>query len=316
MARIAPTPEFTESARRACRHLAELALAEDLGSARASGRRDITSAAIVPPDAAGQARFVSRSDGVLCGVEACREVVELVDSELQFSPVVADGNAIRAGQAIAELRGKAASILLAERTCLNFLGRLSGIATLTARHVARIQGTNAAVFDTRKTLPGWRLLEKYAVACGGGRNHRMGLYDAVLIKDNHLAFMDAHIEQPLGEVGLAVHRARQWIADNARLLPNGDNTVVQIEVDNLRQLDAALAAGPDIVLLDNMDVPTLERAVQRRNATARRVLLEASGGISLETIGAVARCGVDRISVGALTHSAVNLDIGLDWSSE
>jgi nicotinate-nucleotide pyrophosphorylase (carboxylating) len=192
------------------------------------------------------------------------------------------------------------SILVAERTALNFLQRLSGIATLTARYAERIVGTPAVLLDTRKTTPGWRLLEKYAVRCGGGTNHRLGLYDGVLIKDNHLAAL-RHGTQGVAE---AVAAARSQY---------GQRVPIEVEVDTLEQLDVALTAGPDIILLDNMGPERLRQAIARRDALAPSIRLEASGGVNLDTIAAIAATGIDRISVGALTHSAIALDIGLDY---
>ncbi len=201
-------------------------------------------------------------------------------------------------------------MLAAERILLNLLGRLSGIATLTRRYVNAVAGTKARIYDTRKTTPGWRRLEKYAVRCGGGRNHRGGLDEAVLIKDNHLVLAEiAGIDAVQ-----AVLRARRFIEQRA-----GDvgmaGMVIEVEVDTLEQLDAVLTVGPDIVLLDNMDPARLREAVARRDAVAPAVELEASGGVDLATVREIAESGVERISVGALTHSAVALDFGLDWDS-
>ncbi len=192
-------------------------------------------------------------------------------------------------------------ILAFERTALNFLQHLSGVATLTARFVDAVAGTKATILDTRKTLPGWRLLEKYAVRCGGGRNHRIGLYDAILIKDNHLAHF-VHRGDP---IAAAVSAARSQASPG---------TTVEVEVDSLDQLDKALRCRPDIILVDNFDLDRLREAVRRRDAVPPRIPLEASGGINLETVRAIAETGVDRISVGALTHSAPALDIGLDFN--
>jgi nicotinate-nucleotide pyrophosphorylase (carboxylating) len=200
------------------------------------------------------------------------------------------------------------SLLALERTALNFLQRLSGIATLTSRFVAATAGTRAAIYDTRKTTPGWRALEKYAVRCGGGRNHRFGLYDAVLIKDNHLAWLQ-------GPGGLDVAASIVASVATARAnVPAG--TIVEVEVDTLEQLDVALGCGPDIILVDNLGPEDMAEAVRRRDAVAPSVRLEASGGVSLATVGALAAAGVDRISVGALTHSASSLDLAMDYEAE
>jgi nicotinate-nucleotide pyrophosphorylase (carboxylating) len=225
---------------------------------------------------------------------------ELVDLSLAFIRFVEDGAVVAAGARLAIVSGRMRSILTGERTALNFLQRLSGVATLTRKYVSVVADLPCKVLDTRKTTPGWRLLEKYAVRCGGGHNHRMGLGDGILIKDNHLAAIGP---QP-GAVAEAVKRARQKYDKRFPL---------EIEVDNLAQLDIALATDPDIVLLDNMPPDQMREAVWRRNATNPSVLLEASGGVNLSTIRAIGETGVDRISVGALTHSAVALDIALDY---
>jgi nicotinate-nucleotide pyrophosphorylase (carboxylating) len=217
-----------------------------------------------------------------------------------------DGAVLDRGSSIATLAGPVRAILSLERTALNFLQRLCGIATLTARFVAAVAGTTAAIYDTRKTTPGWRLLEKYAVRkyavrCGGGRNHRMGLFDAMLIKDNHLAWLRARHESDA--IAAAVVAARAQAPQSAP---------IEVEVDSLEELDRALRCGPDIILIDNLGPEALGEAVRRRDALAPRIELEASGGITLETVAAAARAGVDRISVGALTHSAPALDLALD----
>ncbi len=211
------------------------------------------------------------------------------------------------------MSGPAHDILTMERTCLNFMCRLSGISTLTHRYVEEIAGTGAQVFDTRKTTPGWRRLEKYAVACGGGQNHRMGLYDAVMIKDNHLAFFRSQLKDPKLAIPRSIELAREWISNHESGLPNGKDTIIQLEVDSLEQLEIGLQTDCNIILLDNMTPKMLTAAVALRNDTAPQILLEASGGVNLKTIRTIAETGVERISVGALTHSAVNFDIGLDW---
>jgi nicotinate-nucleotide pyrophosphorylase (carboxylating) len=305
--------EFSRDAEGECRHLIELALNEDLGSTEHSLQRDITSCSVVPEHVTGRADFVARNRGVLCGIVVCQRILELVERDLAIDVHLTDGSPVESGQSIATISGNARSILLVERTCLNFLGRLSGIATLTGQYVRQVAGTAARVLDTRKTTPGWRNLEKYAVACGGGINHRMGLFDAVLIKDNHLALMDLLTDEPLAEIRQAIVAARQWISENAETLPDGRKTTVEIEVDHLDQFRQALAEKPDIILLDNMSCDQLRSAVELRNASGTAILLEASGGVNLHSIREIAGTGVDRISVGALTHSAVNFDIGLDW---
>jgi len=288
--------------------LVELALEEDL-----RGGTDCTSQSLIPGAVSGSARFVSRDVGVVCGIEVCARILSLGNTDLKLDVSVADGQPVQSGQTIAQLLGDAREILKIERVCLNFLGRLSGIATLTRQFVDAVAGTGAQIHDTRKTTPGWRRLEKYAVKCGGGTNHRMGLYDAVLIKDNHLAMLGQLVPGKAGLVEEAVGRARSWIAEHAESLPQGKKTLVQIEVDNLNQLASALVLKPDMILLDNMSPDLLREAVTLRDKLAPGIELEASGGVNLKTVAAIARTGVDRISVGALTHSATNFDIGLDW---
>lgn len=286
---------FSAAETEACLRLVELALAEDLGD---SG--DLTSQAVIPADLGGQAAFVARTEGVLAGLPAVELVLAIVDPPLGIRPQRQDGDRVAAGDRIAVVSGPMESLLSAERTALNFLQRLSGVATLARRYVDAIAGLNCRVLDTRKTTPGWRLLEKYAVRCGGGSNHRMGLYDGVLIKDNHLAALGPRLDG----VAEAVRLAR---------LRHGNNVPLEIEVDDLDQLDVALRERPDIVLLDNMGPARLREAVRRRDAAAPGVLLEASGGVTLASVRDIASTGVDRISVGALTHSAPALDIGLDY---
>jgi nicotinate-nucleotide pyrophosphorylase (carboxylating) len=277
--------------------LLPMAMAEDLGEVG-----DITTMATVPSQARGAAHLVARSPGVLAGLPVAERLAAefaLLDDWRAFQ---ADGDRLEAGTIVARLAGPMRSLLAMERIALNFLQRLSGIATLTARFVAATAGTRAAIYDTRKTTPGWRALEKYAVRCGGGQNHRFGLYDAVLIKDNHLAWLQARGV----DLAAAVATARANV-------PTG--TVIEVEVDTLEQLDVALGCGPDIVLVDNIGSHGLTEAVRRRDAGAPAVLLEASGGVSLASVGAMAATGVDRISVGALTHSAPALDLAMDFSS-
>lgn len=286
---------FTPAETLACERLVRLALDEDLGT---SG--DLTCTALTPPDLEGQAVLVSRPAGVVAGLPAVRIVLEMVDPTLRFEERVPDGTAVEPRTPLAVVRGKMRSILVAERTALNFLQRLSGVATLTATHVAAVAGLPCKVLDTRKTTPGWRLLEKYAVRMGGGHNHRMGLHDGVLIKDNHLAALGTGPDV----VARAVKLAR---------LKHGSTVPIEIEVDTLDQLDSALGEVPDIVLLDNMTLDQLREAVARRNRIAPGVRLEASGGVTLETLRVIAETGVDRVSIGALTHSARALDIGLDY---
>jgi nicotinate-nucleotide pyrophosphorylase (carboxylating) len=288
--------QFGPSEARNADALLAMALAEDLGQVG-----DMTSAATIPSKARGNARFVARAPGVLAGLPVVVRLLEQFQLTAGWKPYSSDGNELQQGTVIAELGGPMRSILALERTALNFLQRLSGIATLTARFVAAVQGTGAVILDTRKTTPGWRTLEKYAVRCGGGRNHRMGLFDAVLIKDNHLAFLQSQGRD--GAIAAAIAAARAHAPGAAFL---------EIEVDSLEQFEHALACKPDIILLDNLGPEALAQAVRRRDEVAPEIELEASGGVNLETVAALARTGVDRISAGALTHSAPALDIALD----
>jgi nicotinate-nucleotide pyrophosphorylase (carboxylating) len=278
----------------AARRLIEQALAEDLGDAG-----DLTSRATIPADLPGRAAFVARADGVIAGLPVAGLVFAAIDAHVRFEPLVADGAAVTPGARLATVEGPMRAVLAGERTALNFVQRLSGVATLTRRYV-EAAGGGARVLDTRKTTPGWRLLEKYAVRAGGGHNHRVGLYDGILIKDNHLA--------ALGGGPDALQRA---VA--AARAAAGPGVPVEVEVDTWEQFEAALACGPDIVLLDNMSPDLLRRCAGRRAAAAPAVQLEASGGVTLQTIAAIAVTGVDRVSVGALTHSVVALDVALDY---
>lgn len=299
--------------------LIESSLTEDTGAADLDAGIDCTTDAIVPKDATASAAFVSRKTGTVCGVEVAKLVAERYAPRVELSPSIADGESVQPQQTIATLSGPAHDILTIERTCLNFMCRLSGISTLVREFMDQVAGTSAQVLDTRKTTPGWRRIEKYAVQCGGGSNHRMGLYDAVMLKDNHLAFYRSQVETEDGVIPKALAQSRQWIMENAARLPNGEQTILQLEVDTIAQFEVAISESnetvPDIVLLDNMSTEQLSAAVKIRDAKSPAVLLEASGGVNLKTIAGIAATGVDRISVGALTHSAVNFDIGLDWIS-
>ena len=286
---------FSPEEQRACRRLVELALAEDLGE-----RGDVTSRAVIPDDWQGSAVFVAKAGGVIAGLPAAELVMKTVDAQIRFDPLKRDGERVMPGDRLAIVSGRMRSILAGERTALNFLQHLSGVASLTRRYVDALSGCAAKILDTRKTLPGWRLLEKYAVRCGGGHNHRMGLDDGILIKDNHVAALHA-TPDPLAAAILAGQQQQPGLP-------------VEVEVDSLAQLAPALACRPAIVLLDNMSLERLREAVRMRNVLAPSVLLEASGGVTLQSVRAVAETGVDRISVGALTHSAAALDIALDHS--
>jgi nicotinate-nucleotide pyrophosphorylase (carboxylating) len=267
--------------------IVRLALAEDLGRAG-----DLTGGAVIALGTRCTARIVARQEGRAAGLPLAEYVFHALDPGLEVRPQLEDGQDFRSGEILLEVSGCGRPILAAERTALNFLGRLTGIATLTREFARRVAGTGARIVDTRKTTPGLRALEKYAVRCGGGWNHRFALDDGILIKDNHIVLA--------GGVKEAVRRAR---------LRTGHMLRLEVEVDTLEQLEEALEAGVDAVLLDNMDVETLGRAVEMARG---RALTEASGGITLDTVRAVAQTGVDLISVGALTHSAPAADLTLE----
>jgi nicotinate-nucleotide pyrophosphorylase (carboxylating) len=260
------------------------ALAEDIGAG------DVTTEATIEADAVGNAALLVKEPGIVCGLRAAEVVFRALDPEIEFEEFVGDGDAVEAPAVVARVSGSQRAILTGERVALNFLGRLSGIATMTRAYVDAVEGTGAAVLDTRKTTPGLRALEKHAVAAGGGRNHRFGLDDAVLVKDNHL-------------------RAAGSIAAAVDLVRKASDLPVEVECDALEQVGEALEAGVDAILLDNMTLEELRDAVR---LVAGRARLEASGGITLDTIREVAETGVDEISVGALTHSARSLDVSLE----
>lgn len=272
--------------------LIDLALAEDIGTG------DVTSLATIEADRQATGVILAKAEGVLSGTDVACRVFHTVDANVEFEPIVADGDRLTPRLDIARISGPARSILTAERTALNLLQRLSGVATITAQYVAEIAGTGAQIVDTRKTTPGLRLLEKRAVLDGGGRNHRFGLADGVLIKDNHLAAVGGP-----DRVTVAIRRARDLAPHTLR---------IECEVTTLDELRQALDAGADIVLLDNMSDAEMAEAVTIRNSHPHRALLEASGGITLSRLRAIAATGVDVISVGALTHSAPSIDISLD----
>ena len=268
--------------------IVRLALSEDLGRAG-----DLTTDATIAPETQLSVVIAARQPGVIAGLDAAAHALTLIDPRVERDVRMDDGTAVKPGDVVARLDGSARSILTAERTMLNFIGRLSAVATMTRNYVAKISHTSATIVCTRKTTPGHRALEKRAVRCGGGTAHRYGLDDAILIKDNHIAACG-------GSVALALERAKAYA---------GHLRMIEIEVDTLDQFAEALKHGPHAVLLDNMDTDTLRRAVEMNQG---RVTLEASGGVNLGTIAAIAETGVDFISVGALTHSAPNLDVGMD----
>lgn len=289
--------QWTESEAKAWSTLLSLAVTEDLGPG------DLTSEALVPSEVGGAGKITSRARGIIAGLPAIPMTLAAYDPALTVRFYMPDGAAVAPGDVVAEIQGPARSLLSAERVVLNLLTHLSGIATLTGQFVEEIAGTPAGIYDTRKTHPGWRVLEKYAVRCGGGRNHRSALYSGVLIKDNHLWIGSAARRFSPAD---AVTQARERT-------PAG--TTIEIEVDTLDQLAEVLPAGPDIVLLDNMSPEQLTQAVELRNAVAPHIQLEASGGITLTNVRALAATGIERISIGALTHSAPALDLGLDFVS-
>ena len=265
--------------------LIDLAFEEDIGIG------DITTEATVPPTQEGIGTLLAKSEGIVAGLPVAERVFAKLDETLSFRGLVTDGDAVKAGAPIAEVRGSAKTILIGERTALNFLQRLSGIATLTAQFVAAVAGYDTKIVDTRKTAAGWRAVQKYAVRVGGAQNHRFGLYDGVLIKDNHIV--------AAGGIGNAVRGARQVVPHTAK---------IEVEVETVEQVDEALKAGADILLLDNMPPIIMERVVHE---VGDRAVTEASGGITLEQVKTVAATGVNLISVGALTHSAMPMDISL-----
>ncbi len=274
----------------AVRDIVSRALAEDIGPG------DMTTAALVAPEAECRAEIVAKAEGVIAGLGVARLVFGMLDPQIEFHEVVADGGRVSEGITVARLSGNTRAVLAAERTALNFLQRMSGIASLTAEYVEAAEGTDARIIDTRKTAPGLRLLDKYAVRMGGGRNHRIGLFDGVLIKDNHL--------RAAGGVGEAVRRARKAVHHLVK---------IEVEVQTLEEVEDAVAAGADVILLDNMDLDNVSRAV---DLVSGRCEIEVSGGVTLERVSALAECGVDYISAGSLTHSAPALDLSLEIADD
>ncbi|BDS05844.1 nicotinate-nucleotide diphosphorylase (carboxylating) [Oceaniferula spumae] len=272
--------------------LIDLALQEDIRDG------DVTSLYFVPADQTSSAYIYAKADGVLAGVDVALEVFRRVDGEIKIKAVKNDGDSLKYGDHVLEIEGGSRSILTAERTALNFLQRLSGIATNTSKYVALTEGTKAQILDTRKTTPGWRQLEKRAVVAGGGTNHRMGLYDRAMVKDNHIV-----AQNKIEAMQEAIHQLKK----------DRPNVEVELEADNLTQVEDFLRMeGVDYILLDNMDNDQMIRAVEMRGKSGPR--LEASGGVNLTTVQGIAQTGVDFISVGALTHSAVALDLSLEFA--
>ena len=273
--------------------LISLALSEDLGD-----RGDVTSQAFIPTASTTFARIVAREECIVSGLSTALEVFSRIDPRLEVTLRCSEGERLSQGATLIELKGSTRSILSGERTALNFLGRLCGIATLSARYAEKARGTKAVLLDTRKTTPGWRLLEKQAVKAGGCTNHRMGLHDAVLVKDNHLAALGS-----LDALPTVISKLR---AEHPGL-------PIEVEADTLEQVERLLTmTGIDVILLDNMDATMMRKALTLRNTLSPAVLLEASGGVTLETLRQIADTGVDRISVGALTHSAPNADLSME----
>jgi nicotinate-nucleotide pyrophosphorylase (carboxylating) len=276
--------------------LVRMSLQEDL---RDVG--DMTCLSTIPADLTATVNLVSRQTGTISGLPILPMVFEELPGPVNSTTHLKDGQMVQRGSVLASMTGPVRSLLTGERTVLNFMTHLSGIATSTAQFVEKVRGTRAVILDTRKTLPGYRLLQKYAVRCGGGTNHRMGLYDGILIKDNHLAARGE------STCAAAVADARSYMAARST------NAKIEIEVDSLEQLRDALNERPEIILLDNMTPAMLREAVAIRDARCHETLLEASGGVNLQTVQAIAESGVDRISIGSLTHSSPALDLGFDW---
>lgn len=291
------TIEFNAECEASARVLVKMSLQEDLGDAG-----DLTSLSTIPADLNATVNIVSRQSGIVCGLVVIPIVFNELHQTVSVKCHVQDGDAVTQQTLIASISGPVEALLTGERTVLNFLTLLSGIASRTAEFVVAVQHTKAVILDTRKTFPGYRLLQKYAVRCGGGTNHRMGLYDGILIKDNHLAARGD------SNCAAAVADARRY-ANSHHVNPK-----IEIEVDSLEQLRDALQESPEIVMLDNMPPAMMKQAVAIRDSSASSsTLLEASGGVTLQTVRSIAESGVDRISIGSLTHSSPALDIGFDW---
>lgn len=289
-----------------CRQLIRLAVREDLDRGH-----DLTTLALVRADARGTAYVVLRQPGVIAGLPMIDLLIQEMNLQVIWRSFASDGAELDRDTQLGEIHGSTRDLLTAERILLNMLGRLSGIATLTRKFVREVAGTSARIYDTRKTTPGWRRLEKYAVRCGGGRNHRTGLFDAVLIKDNHLAqaaLRGTPGQSPAAAVALSREFLAQYYSE-----PQASSVLIEVEVDTVAQFEEALPANPDIILLDNMSLEQLRACVALRNTFQGTTQLEASGGITFENVRAIAETGVDRISLGALTHSAISLDVALDW---
>jgi len=294
--RLYTTNTFEQNEFKAAQSLITLAIEEDLGDAG-----DLTSQLSISPEETAHVAINARQTGIVCGLPVAALVLQAIDPSLEIDIKIKDGSTVTAGDTIAIVFGPTRQLLIAERTILNFMTHLSGIASFTNLFVQEVVGTAAVILDTRKTHPGFRLLEKYAVRCGGGQNHRIGLFDAVLIKDNHLAARKkSHPEQSPAEF-LRIARTTY------------PNMIIEVEVDSLKQLQEMIPGEPDIILLDNMNNDLLKQAVKIRDERNPAILLEASGGVNLQTVKQIAKTKVDRISIGSLTHSAPAFDIGFDW---
>ena len=269
------------------------ALNEDIGSG------DLTTAFVFEKDMSVRAEIIAKEECIIAGIDVARRVFDTLNERIEFTSLYEDGSMVKKGKKVIFLKGPVKSILAGERTALNFLGRLSGIATLTGKFVRNVKGTGAKILDTRKTTPGMRMLEKYAVTAGGGYNHRAGLWDGVLIKDNHLAGLKFKVESSKLKV----------IRDSVDAAKKRGYKNIEIEVDGLKEFQAALEAGADIIMLDNMKREDIKKAVRMNR---RKALLEVSGGVNLDNVRAIAKTGVDRISVGSLTHSAPSIDLSLE----
>ena len=283
--------------------LVRMALMEDIGP------KDITSTAMIPKGLAVKSHIVSKGEGVICGLPVCEKVFNILDENIRFKPQIEDGDLVHEGKVIAYLEGEAVHILTGERTALNFLGRLSGIAAKTRKFVEKIKSSPVKIMDTRKTTPGIRYLEKYAVRVGGGYNHRSGLWDQVLIKHNHLKAVSCLPAEALAKAGQLSAISRMLKETRKKIQKN---IKIEIEVNDLKEFEEALKGKPDIIMLDNMSHEDTKKAVKARNKIGKYPLIETSGNITLENIADYANAGVDRISIGSITHSVESLDLALE----
>ena len=285
--------------------LVNKALEEDLGTG------DITTDNLIEAALPARGEFIAREEGIICGLPIIEPLFRLLDEDIKFKAAISDGDKVLSGQIMGEISGAARGILSGERVALNFLQRLSGIATLTRMFVRAVEEFPAKIYDTRKTTPLWRYLEKYAVKIGGGENHRLGLYDMVLIKDNHLRLLGC--PSVAGRPGLLLTGRKALKEHIARLRKSlGPNVKIEIEVESLNDARAAILADVDVIMLDNMSLDEMRQAAELVKKSAGKIEIEASGGVTLENVKKIARAGVDRISIGALTHSAPALDISLE----